>query len=101
MGSINVAFWANLKLGTLTYGILMSFLSSIFDFSGPVFLNLIVTYVQEDNRDLQYGIILISGVILSRILQALTYGQSNLYTVIQKINTYSLGTDWNQIQNRD
>jgi hypothetical protein len=59
----------------------MSFLSAIFDFTGPVLINLIVLYVQEIDRDIKYGIFLISAVILSRMLQALTYSQSNLYTV--------------------
>lgn len=68
------------------WSLLLSVFASLFQYTGPLFLYLIIHYVEDPNQNINYGILLVSGIVVSRICQAILYSQSNIYVETLGIN---------------
>jgi len=60
---------------------MLKFLSGLLEYSGPLLIREIINYSTEDERDLTKGILLVLGIILSRVFLALLNAKSEINLV--------------------
>lgn len=83
-GIVKVLFSIHKRM--IFVAILTSLLAAFAEYTGPLIINLAISYVEQPDRDIQYGILLVAGVAVSRFLQAFLYAQSDLLTEVTGIN---------------
>ena len=79
----------NNLIGLFCWNVIVSLLSSLSEYTGPLLLFLVIEYVQNyykepESVDLKYGILLVCGIVVSKIIQAILYAQSNFLLVRSK-----------------
>jgi len=53
----------------------------VLQYSGPLFIRLIIAYITEDERDITKGILLVSGVVFSRLFITVLNARSDILFV--------------------
>jgi hypothetical protein len=61
----------------------------------PILINKIITYISNPDRETQEGIILVSAIVLSRLLNALTSQHSSFIMVSCRF--HPVAQDWLQL----
>jgi len=49
----------------------LKFMAGILEYSGPLLIREIINYTTNEERDLTKGILLVAGIVLSRVILAL------------------------------
>jgi len=57
-------------------------MTSFLEYSGPLLIREIINYSSKEERDTKTGILLVAGVILSRVFLALLNARSEIYMVL-------------------
>lgn len=47
---------------------ILQFISSILEFTTPIFINMFVNYIETPNKSTRYGILLIGSIVVAKFL---------------------------------
>lgn len=59
-------------------------ISAALQYTGPLFIRLIIAYITEEERDMTKGILLVLGVVFSRIIITILNARSDILLVRKK-----------------
>lgn len=81
LGKIYLYFRSNIIIGLFFKTIFFTVLAGVLGYAGPVLIRFIINYIQDPEKDVTVGILLVSGIILSRLLVAIFNAQAQIRLV--------------------
>lgn len=89
-GSYKLYYLLRCLLGLFLWTLFLKFISGLLDYSGPFLLREIIDYTISQERDFSKGVLLVLGVIVSRIFIALINCRADILLVKPSLTFFRL-----------